>query len=152
MIFSPGSTKAVWATDQEPMKGHAEKQACSLIPVVQDLASLLGFVNPHYFPKMAEKPLVAQGWQSWTQRSHGFQGALLKFCNQKIYILSLIQVYCWYKWGEPLLTSEKLPWKKDHSCDAFHVPNQNICNLSMGNELLTDNWWTKNHPCKIFSA
>lgn len=111
MIFSPGSTKALWATDQEPMKGHAEKQAHSLILAMQDLASLFGFVNPHYFPKTDEKPLTAQGWQSQTERSHWFQEALLKLCNQEGYILSLIQVYCWYKWGEPLLTSEKLPWK-----------------------------------------
>lgn len=40
MIFSPGSTKALWATDQEPMKGHAEKQARSLILALQDLASV----------------------------------------------------------------------------------------------------------------
>jgi len=61
MIFSPGSTKALRATGQEPVKGHAEKGAWSLTLAAQDLAPLFGFVNPHHFPDMAEEPLVAQG-------------------------------------------------------------------------------------------
>lgn len=66
MIFSLGSTKTLWATDQDPVKGHAEEQAWLPVLVVQDLAYLSGFMNP----TVLLKELKNGSWHKAEHKDH----------------------------------------------------------------------------------